>query len=85
MAEQVLEKELVLYQKLLPTLMSDEGKYALIFGESLVGVYDSYQTALTQGYEVAKLKPFLVKKISGAETVAYFSRDINSACLTPRS
>jgi hypothetical protein len=81
MAE-ALTKELATYKNLLPSLMKDEGKYAVIKGDSLIGVFDSYSDALSQGYKVAKLEPFLVKKISGTETVAYFSRDVDSACIT---
>jgi hypothetical protein len=77
-----LELELTTYKKLLPALLADEGKFALIVGEELVGVFGTYEDALSLGYQKAQLKPFLVKKISGAETVAYFSRDIRSPCLT---
>lgn len=81
-----LEKELATYQKLLPSLLKDEGKFALIIGDELIGVFDAYADALARGYEKAKLNPFLVKKISGAETIACFSRDIdNEACLTTLS
>jgi hypothetical protein len=77
-----LSTELATYNRLLPTLMKDEGKFAVIKGDALLGVYDSYSDALAEGYKVAKLEPFLVKKISGTETVAYFSRDVDSACTT---
>ncbi|HEY5048226.1 MAG TPA: hypothetical protein VII49_09420 [Rhizomicrobium sp.] len=81
MAE-VLELELATYKRLLPSLLKDEGKYAVIKGEALIGIFDSYSDALAEGYKVAKLKPFLVKKIAATETVAYFSRDVDSACIT---
>jgi hypothetical protein len=82
MSSKPLAKETEAYQKLLPTLMPDEGKYALIYGDALVGVFSDYQEALKAGYEKAKLEPFLVKKISGSESISYFSRDIDSSCLT---
>jgi hypothetical protein len=75
-----LEKETEIFNKLLPTLMKDEGKFALVIGVELKGVFSTYEDALKHGYEVAKLNPFLVKKISGTETVAYFSRDIDNVC-----
>jgi hypothetical protein len=79
-----LEKEIETYNRLLPTLMSDEGKYALIVGNDLAGVYVAYEDALKAGYEKAKLEPFLVKKISGSEVIAYFSRDVDGPCrITP--
>jgi hypothetical protein len=65
--------------------MQDEGKYALIVDAELVGIFGTYEDALRAGYEKAKLAPFLVKKISGSETVAYFSRDIDGSCLTVQS
>jgi hypothetical protein len=77
-----LEKELAAYRKLLPTLLSQEGKFALIVGDELISVFAAYEDALKAGYEKAQLNPFLVKKISGTETVAYFSRDLRAACLT---
>ena len=77
-----LERELATYNKLLPSLLADEGKFALIFGEDLLGVFGTYEDALKVGYEKAQLNPFLVKKISGAETVAYFSRDFVAPCHT---
>lgn len=64
------------YKDLLPQLLKDEGKYALLFGGELLGVYGTYEDALNAGYEKAKLQPFLVKKISGVETIAYFTRDV---------
>ena len=84
-AATLLAKELATFNKLLPTLMPEEGKYALIVGADLVGVYVAYEDALKAGYEKAKLNPFLVKKIAGCEVIAYFSRDINASCLTTPS
>lgn len=80
-----LAAELEVFKANLPNLLADEGKFALIVGKELVGVFSSYDDALKIGYEKAGLKPFLVKKISGTETIAYFSRDISSPCLTLQS
>lgn len=77
-----LEKEMETYNKLLPQLLADEGKYALIFKNDLVGTYGTYEDALKIGYEKAELEPFLVKKISSIENVSHFSRDIDIACPT---
>ena len=79
---QPLARETQTYERLLPQLMREEGKYALIVGDDLVGVFAAYDEALRAGYEKAGLTPFLVKKISGSETVAYFSRDIDFVCPT---
>lgn len=72
----VLERELAAYKAALPGLLPQQGKFALVFGEKVLNTYDSYADALRAGYEVAGLVPFLVKKISGTEAVAYFTRDI---------
>lgn len=72
-----LAKELEFFEKNLSSLMKDEGKYALILGDELLGIFGTYEDALNAGYKKAQLKPFLVKKITGPQTVAYFSRDID--------
>jgi hypothetical protein len=70
-----LARELETYRRKLPSLGSQEGKFALVIGDEL-SVYESYADALKTGYERAGLTPFLVKKISATETVAYFTREI---------
>ena len=80
-----LAKEMETYQRLLPSLIKDEGKYALIMDDRLLGVYVAYEDALNAGYEKAKLVPFLVKRISGSEAIAHFSRDTSGLCPTTRS
>ena len=75
-----LEQELAAYKKLLPSLTASEGKYALIYRGDLLGIFDAYSDALAAGYKEAGLAPFLVKKIASTEFVAYFTRDIESAC-----
>jgi hypothetical protein len=72
-----LEKEIQTYEKLKDQLVAEhEGKYAVISGEELLGVYSTYDDALKIGYEKRELKPFLVKKISSIEPVNYFSRSL---------
>jgi hypothetical protein len=75
-----LEKEMITYGKKLPSLIAQQGKFVLIQGDDVVGVYDSYEDALKFGYERFKLDPFLVKQIAPAERVSFFTRDIGSAC-----
>ncbi len=71
-----LEIELKTFEKLKPQLLADEGKFAVISGEELLGIYSSYDDALKIGYEKCKLQPFLVKKILGMEPVNFFSRTL---------
>jgi hypothetical protein len=76
-----LEKEQATYDRELSALLSQEGKYVLIHGDAVVGVYDTYNDALKIGYEQFGLQPFLVKRIQAVEQVHSFSRDI-SPCPT---
>ncbi|MBI1749565.1 MAG: hypothetical protein HY234_04310 [Acidobacteria bacterium] len=40
-----------------------EGKYVLIHGDQILGVFDSQRDAIAQGYERLGNVPFLVKQI----------------------
>lgn len=53
-----------------------EGKYVLVSGNEIKGVWDTYEDALQAGYAAVGLKPFLVKKIQGIEDVQFVSRDL---------
>lgn len=77
-----LERELETYTRLLHTeLAGQEGRFALIAGSDLLGVYDSYNDALAAGYEKRGLNdPFLVKRVATVEHVAYFTRDLGAVC-----
>lgn len=71
-----LEKEQATYDRELQNLLGSEGKYALVHGEEVVGVYDTYNDALQIGYDRFGLNPFLVKRIQAVEQVHSFTRDI---------
>jgi len=75
-AAMALEKELSVYDAHLIELLASEGKYVLICGEEISGVFDSYEQALDAGYQKYGLRPFLVKQINRAEPIHYFSRDL---------
>lgn len=75
-----LEKEIETYNRELAKLTDQEGKFVVIQGETIVGVYVSYEDALKVAYEKCGLKPFLVKKIQSVEQVQFFSRDL---CFEP--
>jgi len=77
-----LEKELETFKRELPNLLPMEGRFAVICGDKITGVYVSYEDALKVGYEKCGLNPFLVKKIQAVEQVQYFSRDLDFACRT---
>ena len=69
-----LEKELETYKKKLPELAGSEGKYALIHGNDLVDLFNTYEDALKEGYAKFKLDPFLVKQITALEQIQYITR-----------
>jgi hypothetical protein len=77
-----LEKELETFKRELPNLLRMEGRFAVICGDTITGVYVSYEDALKVGDEPCGLSPFLVKKIQAFEQVQYFTRDLDFACHT---
>jgi len=77
-----LEKEIETYNRELPKLLADEGKYVVIQGDHVIGTNVSYEDALKSGYEKCGLTPFLVKKIQAVEQIQYFSRDLAFECPT---
>lgn len=76
-----LEKEILTYAHKLPGLLAQQGKFVLVHGEDVVGIYDSYEDALKFGYQRFQLSPFLVKQIAPAERVSFFTRDLGTECL----
>lgn len=77
-----LEKELETYRRLLPTLQVDEGKFALIRGDELIGIFGTYEDALAEGYKTARLEPFLVQQIHASEQVHLITRLLETPCRT---
>ncbi len=75
-----LEQEFATYKQRLPELGEQQGKFALIHGDVLSGVYGTYDDALNSGYEKFGLKPFLVKQIQVVEQVQLITRLIVPEC-----
>jgi hypothetical protein len=69
-----LEKELETYNAKLAELKGSEGKFVLIQGDRVVGIYTSYEDAMKAGYGELGLTSFLVKQISTMEQVQFISR-----------
>jgi len=69
-----LEKELETYKKKLPELAGSEGKFALVHGDEVVELFNTYEDALKEGYAKFKLDPFLVKQITVLEQIQYITR-----------
>lgn len=81
MTELSLQKEVETYNAKLPELVASIGKFVLIKGDSIEGIYDTYADALKIGYERFKLEPFMVKQIAPAEQVQFFTRELDLECL----
>lgn len=72
----ILAAEIEAYDRLFDSLKSQEGKFAVIYEGKLVGTFDSYEDALTAGYNAAALNPFLVKQISSVPFIANYTRNL---------
>ncbi len=74
---QVLEKELQTYeanrQKLIGT---SKGKFVLIKGSEIAGVFDTHIDAIRQGYDKYGNVPFLVKQVLEVETPQNFTSNL---------
>jgi hypothetical protein len=69
-----LDKELETYRQKLPSMLLEEGKFALIHGDQVAGTFDTYADALSEGYKLFKLEPFLVKQIQVVEHAHFIAR-----------
>jgi len=69
-----LEKELATYKAKLNEFKGSEGKFVLIHGEDVIGMFTSYEDAIKDGYEKFKLEPFLVKQIQATEQAQFVTR-----------
>jgi hypothetical protein len=74
-----LDKELETFRRELPNLLSDptqRGMFVLIQGETVAGLYPTFEAALSAGYDKFGLNPFLVKEVTDHEEPRYFSRNL---------
>jgi hypothetical protein len=77
MCVQSLKQELATYEREKARLVSESvGKYVLIKGDDVAGVWGTYEDALRQGYQQFGLVPFLVKQVRGTDEVCFFTRDL---------
>ncbi len=69
----LLDAELQTYEKNRESLLgSADGKFVLIKGEQVVGVYESEMDAINQGYRQLGHVPFLVKQVLKIDTPLTF-------------
>ena len=69
--EPIFVTEKKAYENMLPELLKEEGKFALVKGENVVGVYESYEDALKVGYDKFGLESFFIKRIQQIEKPIY--------------
>lgn len=74
-----LEKELQTYEKLMPDLLQEAGKYVVILGDEVLGTFDTLDDALKAGYARYELEPFMVKRIDPLERAMVITR-LSSPC-----
>jgi hypothetical protein len=75
-----LEKELETYHRELAKLLVHEGKYVLIHGESVAGLFDTQEEAVEAGDDRFGLDPFLVHQIREKEPVRFVPFNITPQC-----
>ena len=67
-----LSAERETYARSKPQLLAQsEGKYALIHGHEVCGVWSAYEEAIEAGYDAYEPGSFMVKKIERDETVHF--------------
>jgi hypothetical protein len=64
----ILDREMAVYRAKLPELLEkDAGRYVLIHGDDVIGIWDTQAQAIDEGYERWLFEAFLVKKIVANE------------------
>jgi hypothetical protein len=71
-----LHQEIETYRAAKQSLAGKAGKFVLIHESQVIGDYETYRAALSDGYSRFGIKPFLVHKIEPDEEVQQFSRDV---------
>jgi hypothetical protein len=80
MTDRPLQKEIETYNAKLPQLLGSVGRFVLVKGDEIEGIYETYADALKVGYERFKLDPFMVKRISPSEQIHCFTRGHDFEC-----
>jgi hypothetical protein len=74
-----LEREVQTYQCHLPGLLKHEGQYVVVQGETVAGIWPTFDQALEHGYDCFGLhEAFMVRKIERNPQPKYFSRNLQS-------
>jgi hypothetical protein len=73
---QGFDQERRTYESHKAELLKDEGRYVLIKGDDVAGVWSTYEEALEAGYGRFGLQPFYVKQVAAVESVIQITRDV---------
>jgi hypothetical protein len=74
---ELLSAELETFEKHRDQLVGkSEGRFALVYKDQIVGVFDSERDAIAQGYERFGNVPFLVKQVLKVETPENFASSL---------
>jgi hypothetical protein len=76
-AEETLITENMTYEREKANLLASgsEGRFVLIHGNEVVGVWGTYEDALREGYGRFGLSPFLVKQIQSVDRVQFIAHE----------
>jgi hypothetical protein len=75
MSANPLETELATYEEHKAELLAHKGRFVLIHGKQIGGLFDTYNDALEAGYKLYGLdSPFLVKEVRDVEEIQFFTR-----------
>jgi hypothetical protein len=77
-----LEKDFAAFQKHLPELQQQNGKFAVFVDGTLEGVVDTLNQAYQKGFAKAGSKPFLVRQITAIPVIQHFARMAGYQCHT---
>ena len=77
----MLDEERETFARALPHLGAEEGRYALVKGDRVEGVFDSFRDAIQVGYDRFGLEPFMVKRVEAVETVHFIPRAVFRPCI----
>ena len=79
----MFENETETYRRLKPELLANahQGRFAVIYGDELAGVWDTFGDACGEGYRRYHQAPFMVKEIHEVEPVYTITRLVAPTCL----
>lgn len=77
MDSKILSKEIETFKNNKENLLRDNsGKFVLIKGQEIIGVYDTQKDAIKVGIDKFGNNPFLVKEIEEVESVQNFTSNL---------